>query len=168
MPLDNPVGSSFSTLKWEIYLALKARAGLQGVAVSYQAPVQTQDVQADGGTFEAIWLDDGSGEHENRVICSLPLQIEEIYGITLVVQVLRPESLGDQRSADLRVDELLYEVMAEIATNPTFGLSNSGPFVYLHVTRATFQRVTGFLPSGAGHGARAELLLQVESRLRFT
>lgn len=162
------VGSSYSTLKWAIFQQLQARAGLQGVAVSYQAPVQAQDVQDSTGSSEAIWLDDADGEHENVVICSLPLQIEELYSIALVVQVLRPSSLGDQRAADLRVDELLFEVLSELATDPTWGLSNTGNFVYLHTTRTAFRRVTGFLPNGAGHGARAELALRVDSRLRFT
>lgn len=162
------LGSSYSSVKWAIHDQLAARAGLQGVAVSYQAPVQATDVQDSSGSGEAIWLDDGAGEHNNVVICSLPLQIEEQYQISVIVQVLRPSSLGTQREADLRVDELLYEVLHELATDPTWGLSNVGNFVYLHTTRSTFQRVTGFLPSGAGHGARAELNLQVDSRLRFT
>lgn len=163
-----PVGSSYSAVKWAIFQQLSARAGLQGVAVSYQAPVQRQDVEDSTGSSEAIFLDDGAGEHENVVICSLPLQIEELYQISLVVQVLRPTSLGDQRAADLRVDELLFEVLSELAHDPTWGLSNTGNFVYLHTTRSTFRRITGFLPAGAGHGARAELSLQVDSRLRFT
>lgn len=161
------LGSSYSSVKWAIYQQLSARAGLQGVAVSYQAPIQAQDVQDSTGSAESIFLDDGDGEHENVVICSLPLQLEELYTIRVVVQVLRPSSLGTQREADLRVDTLLYEVLHELASDPTWGLSNTGNFVYLHTTRSTFRRVTGFLPSGAGHGARCELALRVESRLRF-
>lgn len=161
------VGSGYSTVKFAIYNQLRARANLQGVAVSYQSPLQAEDVQSSTGSGEAIWLDDADGEYENVVICSLPLQIEELYNITLNVQVLRAESEGTQYEADKRVDELLWEVMNELANDPTWGLSGTHNFVYLHTTRGIFRRVTGFLPGGAGHGARCEMNLEVKSRLSF-
>lgn len=162
------VGSSYSTLKSAIIGRLVERAGLVGVSVSYQAPVQASDVSGPVGSFEAIWLDDAeAGEHQNVVICSLPLQLEEVYSIKLVVQVLRPTSTGTQEEADTRVDELLYEVLHEMTHDPTWGLSGTSPFNYLHTTWTTFERRTGFLPTGAGHGASWEANLQVNSRISF-
>lgn len=162
------VGSSYATLKAAIVAQLQARAGLTGVSVSYQAPLQATDISGPVGSFEAIWLDDTeAGEHQNVVICSLPLQLEEVYAIRVVIQVLRPTSTGTQRQADERVDQLLYEVLHELANDPTWGLSGTSPFNYLHTTWSTFERKTGFLPNGAGHGASWEANLQVNSRISF-
>lgn len=161
------LGSSYSLLKSAITSRFQQRAGLQGVAVSYQAPLQADDVTGSAGSYESIWLDDTDGEYENRVICALPLQLEETYSVRLVVQVLAPESEGTQEVADRRVDELLYEVMSELAYDPTFGLSGTGNIVYLHATHGPFRRITGLLPNGMGHGARFEMNLEVDSRLEF-
>jgi hypothetical protein len=162
-----PVGSSYSTLKAAIVDQLRVRPGLSAVSVSYQAPLQPPDVQGPTGSAEAIWLDDAEGEHDNVVVCSLPLQLEELYAIRVIIQVLRPTSLGTQEEADRRVDELAYEVLHELAHDPTWGLSGTGAFNYLHTTRSTFRRVTGYLPNGSGHAARYELSLQVDSRISF-
>lgn len=160
-------GSSYGAVKRAIVERLSGRAGLGGVAVSYQAPVQADDITDSTGSSEAIFLDDAEGEHENVVVCSTPLQLEELYTIRVVIQVLAPRSLGTQEVADERVDALLLEFLTELANDPTWGLSGVHNFVYLHTTRTTFDRVTGFLPSGAGHGARAEMNLLVECRLSF-
>lgn len=162
------LGSSYATLKNAIVTQLQARPGLVGVAVNYQAPVQAEDIQASTGTSEAIWLDDADGDIGNTVICGLPLQLEDEYNIMVVIQVLRPESAGTQYAADLRCDELVGEFLHELAHDPTWGLNASGQFVHLRTTQGPYRRITGFLPGGAGHGARFEMNLIVQSRLSFT
>lgn len=161
------VGSSYAALKRAIIAALQARSALTGVSVSYQAPIQASDVLDSSGSGEAIWLDDAEGEHQNVVICSLPLQLEEVYALVLVIQVVKDQSDGTQEAADERCDELLYEVLTELTNDPTFGLSTGDPYNYLHVTRSTWQRRTGFMPSGAGHGAAIRLMLEVNARIHF-
>lgn len=163
-------GSTYSQLKAAVTEQLEARADLggAGVRVSYQAPVQPTDTEGVLGTYEAIWLDDvPTGEHENRVICSVPLQLEELYSLRLTIQVLKPDSEGTQEAADRRVDELLYGVLSELAHDPTWGLTAHENFVYVHTTLTAFERKTGYLPNGAGHGASWEGQLQVEARLSF-
>lgn len=162
------VGSSYAALKRAITTQLKARSALSAVSVSYQAPLQAKDVLDASGSGTAIWLEDSEGAHENVVICSLPLQLEERYALGLIIQVVFDSSDGTQEAADERCDELLYEVLAELANDPTFGLSTGDPYNYLHVTRSTWRRGGGFLPSGAGHGAWIRLLLDVEARIHFT
>lgn len=158
------VGSSYSTVKRAITDVLSDRGGLAEVSVSYQAPVAGEDVTGPTGAADAIWLHDADGEYDNVVICGLPLRLEERYDLVLVVQSLQPDSLGTQEVADTRVDEMLFEVLDALATDPTFGVDD---FDYLQVTRGRFRRVTGFLPTGSGHGARAELRLEVECRIAF-
>lgn len=158
------VGSSYSTVKAAIASRLAARGGLSAVSVSYQAPKDAYNVAGPTGVQDAIWLDGADGDYDNVVVCGLPLRLEERYDLLLVVQSLRAHSLGTQQSADTRVDELLFEVLDELATDPTFGVTG---FDYLQVTRGRFRRWTGFLPNGAGHGAGAELRLEVECRHAF-
>lgn len=156
------VGSSYSTAKAAIVSKLDARSGLDGVNVLYQAPEQASDVGGESG--DAIWLDDAEGDYDNVVICGLPLRLEELYTLKLVAQSLRPSRDGTQLVADQRVDALLYEILDELATDPTFGITS---FNYFQITRGAFTRVTGVLPNGAGHGSRAELQLNVECRHVF-
>lgn len=157
------VGSSYSTAKAAIVSKLNARAGLSGVAISYQAPLVSSDLGGESG--DAIWLDNATGGYDNVVICGLPLRLEELYDLRVVIQSLRPSTTGTQQVADERVDELLYEIFDELADDPTFGVTT---FNYFHITRGSFARITGFLPTGAGHGARCELDLNVECRHTFT
>lgn len=156
------VGSSYSTAKAAIVQKLGRRGGLANVEIHYQAPVQASDAGGESG--DAIWLDDAVGDYENVVICGLPLRLEEIYALTLVIQVLRPSTDGTQQVADERVDAILYEVLSQLATDPTFGVT---AFNYFQITRGAFTRTTGFLPTGGGHGARCELDLNVECRHTF-
>jgi hypothetical protein len=118
----------------------------------------------DGESGDAIWLDQAEGDYENVVICGLPMRLEEVYSLTLVIQSLRPARDGTQQVADARVDALLFEVLTELATDPTFGVT---AFNYFQITRGAFKRITGFLPTGAGHGSRCELELNVECRHVF-
>lgn len=156
------VGSSYSTAKAAIVTKLTARGGLSGVSIKYQAPEKTADVGGESG--DAIWVDDAEGDYENVVICGLPLRLEEVYSLKLVIQSLRPSTTGTQQVADARVDALLFEVLTELATDPTFGVT---AFNYFQITRGAFTRTTGFLPTGAGHGSRCELDLNVECRHVF-
>lgn len=160
--------SAYSAVKSALVTQLAARSGLAGVAVSYQAPVDPTDVKSTG-SYEAIWCDDAEGDFADVVLCAGDLRFDESYIQTLVVQVMRPTRLGTQRVADERAQELLYEVHAELAAQNDWDLATLGldDFDYLQVTPATQTWVTGFLPSGAGHAARCELGLLVESRRSF-
>lgn len=165
------VGSSYATVKTAVRDKLSERPGLMGVNISYQAPVQAADVRG-AGSYEMIFLDDvEDGELDNVVFCSLPLRLEENYHVKLIVQVLRPSSQGTQETADQRVDQLLFEVMHELASDPTFGIDvNPGPhshFDHINVTRGRFIRETGFLEGSNGHGSRCELDLEVTCRISF-
>jgi hypothetical protein len=161
-----PVGSTYSTLKTAIYDKLKARPALSAVAVNYRAPEKATEVQGESGSREAIFLDDAEGEHDNVVFGGLPLRLEETYSLKLVIQVLRKGDSSEQQDADRRVDELLYEVLHELASDPTFGIDDDA-FDYLQVTYSDWKRTTGFLDTSGGHAAGCELDLQVEARLSF-
>lgn len=155
------VGSSYSTAKAAIVSKLSARSGLTGVAIRYQAPEKASDVGGESG--DAIWLDDAEGNYENPVL-PIACGIQENYSLTLVLQSLRPSTGGTQQVADARVDAMLYEFWSEITADHTFGVT---AFKHFIVSTASTRRITGVLPTGAGHGARCELRLNVESRIQF-
>lgn len=166
------VGSSYAAVKRALRDRLQERPGLLGVAVEYQAPVQAADNRGSAGQYEKIFLDDvDDGELNNVVVCALPLRLDESYHLTVVVEVIRPSTLGTQEAADERVDQLLYEIVHEIASNPTLDIDpNPGPhshFDFLNVTRGRFVRDTGFIAGTNGHGARCVLDVEVSCRLSF-
>lgn len=167
------VGSSYATVKRALRDRLQERSGLVGVAVEYQAPVQAADNRGSAGQYEKIFLDDvEDGELNNVVMCSVPLRLDESYHLSVVIEVIRPSSLGTQEAADERVDQLLFEIVHELASDPTLGISlNPGlhsHFDFLNVTRGRFVRDTGFIAgTGGGHGARCVLDVEVSCRLSF-
>jgi hypothetical protein len=158
------VGSTYAALKAAIVDRLRARPALSAVTVSYRAPETASEVQGESGSRELIHLDDAEGDHSNVILGGLPLVLDESYSLKLVVQVLRPT--GEQLEADERVDELLFEVLSELANDPTFGV-DAPEFEHVQVTYSSFIRTTGFLQNASGHAAGAELELAVEARLSF-
>lgn len=159
------VGSSYATVKNAYYTLLKARSGLAGVAVSPQAPIQPTDITGSTGALDAVWIDDADGGYSDDCFKAIPLQFDETYGLKVIAQSLQPQNTGTQYAADLRVDQLLYEVLAPIAADATLGVHS---FNYLYVLPSAFKRITGFLPTGAGHGSRCELTVEVKCRHTFT
>lgn len=158
------VGSSYATVKNALATLLAARTGLNGVAVSSQAPLQASDLTGSGGAKDSIWIDDTEGEYSDECFRALPLAFDETYGLKVVIQSLKDSDAGTQYQADLRVDQMLYEVLAQIANDATLGVHS---FNYLYVLPSAFRRVTGFLPTGAGHGSRCELTVEVKCRHTF-
>ncbi len=159
------VGSSYSTVKQALTDAFLTRQGLVNVSISTQAPLNPSDLSGQDGSLDAIWTAGTEGEYSDQCFRALPLAFDETYGLTLIIQSLRDTTAGTQIAADTRVDEMLYEVAATIADDPTLGLGDS--FNYIFVLPASFKRITGFLPTGKGHGSRCELTVEVQCRHTF-
>jgi hypothetical protein len=177
----NPIGTAYSSVKGAIVHLLQSSTSLQesGTIVSYETPANQTDIRTDKGKYEAIYFDDagtgigpvtGDSKQDNVIICSLPLRIEEEFTLPLWIVVLEPNRDDTQEAADRRVDELLFEVMKEIASYPTLGLENVPEFDYLQVTKASqYERRTGFLREDApGRGASARYYLHVKCRLNVS
>jgi len=161
-------GTTYSALKSLLVTRLKARIGLNGVTVRYQPPIDPLDVNA-LGSREAIWFGDADGLFDNVVFCDGGLRFDESLLLTTVIQVLGAESLDDQEQVDRRIEELLFEVLGELADDD-FRIAvqddaTLGVFDYIIVTPETQQWTVGRLPqSGKAHGAGIELGIRVESR----
>lgn len=159
------VGSSYAAVKNALVTLLQARTGLANVKVSSQEPLNATDLTGSDGTQDAIWIADTDGTYDDQCFRALPLAFDETYGLKIAVQALRATTVGTQVAADLRVDQLLYEVLQTVATDPTLGLGTT--FNYLFALPSTFQRHGGFLPTGGGHGSRCDLTIEVQCRHTF-
>jgi len=179
LPITTPHGTAFAAFKSALIANLKEREALEDVVVQYDSPENPAGVTTEQGLYESIFWDDagvGIGistkipNQENVVICGLPLRIEEEHPIPLAIQVMLPGTGGRQEAADHRVDELIFEVMAELAHNPTQGLHVTPGFDYIQATKLwTWERHSGILdPSSLGRGALARLFINVEARISFT
>jgi hypothetical protein len=165
------IGTSYSVAKRTLIDALTARPGLAGVTVAYDLPTRGQDIRGDTGSWERISFDEGvdpipvEGSQANVVFCSLPLHLDETYLLPVVIQVVRPEA-NDTRAIDERVDELVGEVLEEVATDPTLGLLSFSRF---EIPRAAATaRWAGYIGEGRGRAAGCRLDLEVECRITFS
>ena len=161
-----PAGSSYSAVKAALVAKLQARPGLSAVAVSYEVPKDPMNVKGPTGANEAIWLDDAEGDDDVVIFGGLPLVFDETYTLALTIQVLRPTTgaEGEQQAADTRADELLYEVLSELASDTSLGVVG---FDLVQVTPSAWRRKTGVLSTSNGHAAGIELDLSVNARISF-
>ncbi len=161
------VGSTYSAVKAQLVAKLLARPALSGVAVTYRPPEKAAEVEGQSGSGETIWLDDAEGDNEVVIFGGLPLHFDESYALVVKIQVLRPETgtAGEQQAADTRADELLYEVLKELASDPSLGVAG---FDHVQVIPASWVRTTGHLGTSGGHAASIDLSLQVEARIGFS
>jgi hypothetical protein len=165
-------GTTYSAVKSLLVARLSARTGLHDVEVRYQPPVSPLDVDSVGAR-EAIWFGDCEGNFDNVVFCDGGLRFDEDIVITCVIQVLGKESLDDQEEVDRRVEELMVEVLGEIADPDFYGAAILADeilsaFDYVTVTPTSQQwRVGRLTATGKAHAAGCQLGIHVESRRSY-
>jgi hypothetical protein len=163
--------SAYPVVKAALVTRLKARSGLAGVSVTYEAPENSEDVRGTSGAWESVSFDDAEGNIAQRVFAGASnLIFDEEYVQTCVIQVLRQDR-GTQQEADERAGEILYEIHAELANQADWDYDALGlgvtDFEYVDLLPVIHKMVTGFLPAGAGHAARVELGIRVRARRTF-
>ena len=156
------VGTQIVTACSALITALQADSTLTaaGVNVSYDAPVLPEDLKSTDGDYEAIWLGNAEETESVAFLSASALHRDETIEQTLVVQVLKPGSLGTQLAADTRAVELLTRVQSVLANNVALGVSGRFEAV---LTRWRLTR--GFLGNGQGHGARFECVIEFTASL---
>lgn len=102
--------STIPAFKAALATALRARANLANVQVSYGAPLPAP---AD----EFVWLADVEGEQEAAALGAQ--KREEIYELTIIVSVIRAG--GDQQAVTERAFALASEIEAELRGDGTVG-----------------------------------------------
>jgi hypothetical protein len=133
-----------------------------GVNISYDAPVVPEDLKSSDGDYEAIWIGDAEESEEIPLLTAGHLHRDETIDQVLVVQVLKPGSLGTQAAADTRAVELLTRVQDVLANNVDLSVTDPARFEAV-LTRWKLHR--GYLGNGQGHGARFDVTVQFVARL---
>lgn len=159
------LGSTYAAGKAAILAQLDARSGLDDVTVMGEPPVDALKVTGPAGNGKAIWLADAEGEYDNEVFCGVGrLDLSETYTLTIVIQAL-PTAGESQADTDLKVDNMLGEILTELAADPTWGLT--GTFHQFETTRGGFRRYVGPIGERALRPSRCELDLEVRARITF-
>ncbi len=158
------IGTSIVTACSALIAALQADSALSaaGVNISYDAPVLPEDLKSTDGDYEAIWIGDADEIEDIPLLTASHLHRDETIDQALVVQVLKPGSLGTQLAADTRAVEILTRVQSVLANSVNLGVTDPGRLEAV-VTRWRLHR--GFLGNGQGHGARFDITVQFTARL---
>lgn len=163
----------YSRVKAGLCTRLNALPGLEGVVVAYDPPVQVPDVRGATGAWENLhFAAEATGETDEVVFCGPgELSFDVDYTQPMVVQVLRPSSLGTQQACDERAEEILREVYIELSGQHGWDLAaiDLDWLDYLIITPGSFAWGGGRLGgSGGGHASSVRLGLQVQARGSFS
>lgn len=158
------VGTSVVIACSALITALQADSVLAaaGVNISYDAPVVPEDLKSTDGDYEAIWIGDAEESEDVPLLTAGHLHRDETIDQVLVVQVLKPGSLGTQAAADTRAVEILTRIQDVLANNVDLSVTDPARFEAV-LTRWKLHR--GFLGNGQGHGSRFDVTVQFTARL---
>ncbi len=164
-----PVGSAYATVKAAIAEALAARPGLNDVTVLPHPPVKPEELKGIRGSGKAIWFADAEGAYDNVVFLAPYLFLDETFQMTCVLQSLPGDSSDTQLVTDMRVDEMLYEVLQEFAAQemsdlPAWGIET---IPAVRVTRGAFKRFCGPYTNTVMFPSRCEFAIEVEARIQL-
>lgn len=163
------IGTSLPLTKAATVAGLSARDGLQGVPVSDDGPTRLEDLQAEDGAYEAIWLLTDPSATLAVPVSGIPVTLDESYTLQVVIQVLALQ--GDdtsQAAADLRAAELLGEVLGFFAADPSLGIDPPDELVVFEAIPSKWAADGGWLEQGDQHGARFIVDVAVDARLQLS
>ena len=135
--------------------------------VSYSSPVTPQDFDGiDGSKHIIFWDDDASATTTIEVFKGLPTWYDETIEGTLVVQAIGVTTDDTQQLLDERADATIYAIRKILQSDPTCGIASTES---LELARAEMK---GYIPKGGVitdtgiRGARYEITIQIEARLK--
>ena len=140
-------------------------AGVQNV--SYQSPMQPEDMIGENGTGAACWFaDEATGTLDIRVMGDSYLWIDETWQVPFIIQVLGLDTDADQEAVDQLACEVLGDVLTTFA-DPSFGITDDSvvqTFAAIPVGANPWKG--GILPSNS-RAAGFQLTIELSSRLRI-
>lgn len=157
--------TSVPDVKRRLLELLHARPALSTVAVGYDPP--KSGAQLEGPTGEPASIHFGTSttaSSEILVFGDGVIRYDETVTLPVVIQTWRALDTWGQYEADVRAAELLAELLAIPATDPTLGLGLDDGFDYVTVEPAGWTHIGGYLPN-EGHGARFEVNLEITARV---
>lgn len=163
------VESSYSIIKSALVDRLGTRGSLTVVNLLKHIPVNTDEIRTPVGTLEVIAMGDATGTFDDVVFCAGGLRFDETFDLTVMIQAQGVDSNATQAAMDARVNELLYEVLAEVADQGTWNRDHGlDAFDYVYFTPSTQDWHPGRLQATSVYACAMDLGLRVRARRNFT
>lgn len=152
-------GTVIAAVRARLVTQLAARPGMSDTTVIYNEPEQA--AQLDAG--ETCWLASAAtGDVTQAALKPLPLKTEEEWQQDVVFQVLGRDDSYTQDVAEVRVADLVGELLELLATGPDLGLTVSGWDRVLVLPSSWAWEAGPFLVGGGtNYGARCVVTLNV-------
>lgn len=165
-----PQASAYAPIKQALVTRLSARPALAGVSVLGHVPVNTDEIRGPGGAPETVYVAGAEGVSEDIVFCAGGLRFDETFTLDVVCEVHGTDSSATQEQVDGRCNELLYELLADIAGQKDWDLPDLGldVFDYLYFTPSTYLWGAARLQQTGVFAANVTQGLQVKARRSFT
>lgn len=161
--------STYSVIKSALVARLQQRPALSAVNVLTYIPVNKDDIRTDVGTYECIAMAEAEGTFDDVVFTDGALIFDETLMQTVLIEVHGRDSSDSQAAVDQRVNELLYETLADIASQRGWDRASLGfdVFDYCYFTPAVQRWSPGRLQQSGVFAAAVEIGLQVQARRSF-
>jgi hypothetical protein len=161
--------SAYPVIKQALVARLQARAALANVNVLDHVPVNVDEIRTPTGAMETIFPVGADGTSLDVVFCAGALRFDEEFILDLVVEVHGTDSDSTQPVVDARVNELLYEVLADIADQQNWDKATLGldVFEYVYFTPSTYLWGETRIQQTEVYAANVTLGLGVNARRSF-
>lgn len=166
-----PVESTYSVVKQALVTRLQLAGTLSSTNLLTHMPTTVEEIRTTNGKYEVVAMAEARNTYDDVVFTDGLLIFDETLLQTVVIEVHGVDSLDTQQVVDTRANEILMQVLAEVARQSTWDLAALG--------LADFDFVTVTPDSGEWHPGRLQqptatfatsydLVLEVRSRRSFT
>lgn len=163
------VESSYSVLTAALVTRLKQRSALAAVNVLDFRPVNKDEIRTETGAYEVIAMTEGIGLFDDVVFTDGNLRFDEVLDITVLIEVQGTESADTAPVVKRRVNELLYELFADISVQAAWDKTALGldVFDYVWFTPSAQEWNPGRLQQTNVYACACEITLTARSRRSF-
>lgn len=164
-----PVESSFSVLTAALATRLNQRPALTSVNVLDFMPINKDEIRTETGAYEVIAMSEGIGTFDDVVFCDGNLRFDETVTITVHLEVQGTDSMDSAPVVKRRVNELLYELFADISVQASWDKAALGldVFDYVWFTPATQEWNPGRLQQASVYACWCDIGLEARARRSF-
>lgn len=134
----------------------------------YQSPQQPEDMHGADGSRVVCWWDDQADAEIDEPVFIGPAQrwFDENATVTLVIQALGVDTGDTQETCDQRATEVLGQVVALLATEPTAGTTDNADMTVFDATPTSWSYQGGNLGSNL-RAASYRLTITVHNRVQL-
>jgi hypothetical protein len=167
----DPVESTYSVITAALVTQVSQRQRVLSAATKVLdfIPVKPDEIRTDLGTYEVIGMGEAEGTFDNVVFTDGGLRFDEVLDITVLLEVHGTDSMDTATVAKRRVNQLLYELLAELSAQASWDKAQLGldVFDYVWVTPAAQAWNPGRLQQTGVYACACELQLEARARRNF-